>query len=88
MAGVPAAEFRRLLLTKIAPLGFVLGAGMEAFMYATGFWGVATKKEAERRAEKRRLLASLHRHGGHLASEGVAASPLAGTGADGGPKLG
>lgn len=86
MAGVPAAEFRRLLLTRIAPLGFVLGAGMEAFMYATGFWGVATMKEAERRDEKRRLLASLQRHGGQLTGRPVEASPLAAS-EDAGPRL-
>lgn len=60
---------------------------MEAFMYATGFWGVATKKEAERRAEKRRLLASLHRHGGQLTGQSAEASPLASEAADAGPRL-
>ena len=43
---------RTLLLTRVLPLGFVVGAAMEAFMYFTGFWAVATRKEAERRAER------------------------------------
>jgi len=57
--GVPVADLRRLLLGRIIPLGFALGAGMEGFMYMTGFWDVALRKEAERRAEKRELLLSM-----------------------------
>lgn len=41
-----------LLLRRVLPVGFAVGAGMEAFMYATGFWAVATRKEAERRQER------------------------------------
>jgi hypothetical protein len=51
--GVAAADMRRLLLTRIIPIGLILGASMETFMYFTGFWSVATRKEAERREEKR-----------------------------------
>ena len=43
---------RELLLTRVVPIGFAVGAGMEAFMYYTGFWSVATRKEAERRHER------------------------------------
>jgi hypothetical protein len=46
-----SAEVWRLIWTRVAPLGFVLGAGMEGFMYATGFWKTATRKEAERELE-------------------------------------
>ena len=54
--GMPRAEFRRLLWTRIVPAGAVLGASIETFMYFTGFWSVATRKEGERRleAEQRR----------------------------------
>jgi hypothetical protein len=55
------APISRLLWTKIVPLGFLLGAGMETFMYFTGFWNVATKKEAERRAERKDEIAALAR---------------------------
>ncbi len=34
--------------TRVFPIGFAVGAGMEAFMCATGFYKVATRKEAER----------------------------------------
>ena len=35
------------------PAGFILGAGMEAFMYYTGFWSVAKRKAEERDVEAR-----------------------------------
>ena len=38
--------------TRVLPIGFCIGAGMEAFMCATGFYKVATRKEAERRVER------------------------------------
>jgi hypothetical protein len=34
----------------IGGIGFVVGASMEFFMVKTGFYAIATKKEAERRA--------------------------------------
>lgn len=37
---------------------------METFMYFTGFWNVATKKEAERRLEKKAELERLARQQG------------------------
>ena len=49
---------RALLLQRVMPIGFVVGASMEAFMYFTGFWEVATRKEAERRAEREAAAAS------------------------------
>lgn len=48
------ATFRQLVrvsATRIVPVGFIIGAGMEAFMYYTGFWNTALRKEGERRAE-------------------------------------
>jgi hypothetical protein len=42
----------RFAATRVFPLGFAIGAGMEAFMCATGFYKVATRKEAERRVER------------------------------------
>jgi len=49
--GVPAAFLWKVTLTRVVPVGLVIGAAMETFMYYTGFWNVATRKEAERRAE-------------------------------------
>ncbi len=43
----------RLCVTRIMPAGFILGAGMEAFMYYTGFWSVAKRKAEERDVEAR-----------------------------------
>lgn len=54
--GVPFPDLLRVTATRVVPAGFVLGAAMELFMYATGFWGVATRKEAERRLEARDAL--------------------------------
>lgn len=59
--GVPFQELMRITLTRIVPAGFVVGAGIETFMNLTGFYGVATRKAAERQAEvkaARRELAS------------------------------
>lgn len=39
-------------LVRVIPIGFAVGAAMETFMYFTGFYGVATRKEAERRMER------------------------------------
>ena len=41
-----------LLVWRVIPAGLVAGASIEAFMYFTGFWAVATRKEAERREER------------------------------------
>ncbi len=38
-------------LKRIVPLSFFVGAGMETFMYYTGFYDIVTHKEAERRDE-------------------------------------
>ena len=48
----------RRLLSVALPIGFIVGASMEVFMYYTGFWSVATKKAAERRDEERRALSA------------------------------
>jgi hypothetical protein len=39
---------------RIIPIGLLIGAGMEGFMYATGFWKVATKNAAQRAEDSRR----------------------------------
>lgn len=41
-------------LKVVIPVCFVLGAGMELFMIKTNFYGIVTKKEAERRDERAR----------------------------------
>ncbi len=79
--GVPAADLRRLIVTRIVPFGFGLGAFMEAFMYYTGFWSVATKKEAERRAERATQLVEA------LPPAWVARPPAAGPAAAAAPPL-
>lgn len=59
--GVPLEELLRLAATRVAPVGFVVGAAIEGFMNATGFYDVATRKAAERQHEAkaaRRDLAS------------------------------
>lgn len=38
-------------LKRIVPLSFFVGAGIETFMYFTGFYDIVTHKEAERREE-------------------------------------
>ncbi len=70
---------RALLLTRVLPLGFVVGAAMEAFMYFTGFWAVATRKEAERRAEREAAAAAAR-----AARRASAAAAAAGGGSGGG----
>jgi hypothetical protein len=42
----------RFAATRVFPIGFVIGAAMETFMCYTGFYAVATRKEAERRMER------------------------------------
>ena len=42
------ARTRHLAFTRVLPIGFVIGAGMETFMNLTGFYDVALCKEAER----------------------------------------
>lgn len=56
--GVP---FRDLMRTtaRIVPIGLAVGAAFEAFMYYTGFWDVALRKEAERRAARREADAAI-----------------------------
>lgn len=58
-AGVPLRDLLAVTLRRVVPAGLVIGAGMEAFMYYTGFWGVATRKEAERREERKAEIAAL-----------------------------
>lgn len=41
----------RLTVRRIIPFGLVVGAGMETFMYFTGFWKTATKNAGEREQE-------------------------------------
>lgn len=60
---MPLAHLLRLAATRVVPVGLAVGATMEAFMYATGFWGVATRREAERVAERRAALAPPVRDG-------------------------
>ncbi len=48
----------RPILSKIIPLGLVVGASMELFMIKTGFYEIVTKNEAERR-----LAATLQKSG-------------------------
>jgi hypothetical protein len=42
----------RFAVTRVVPVGLAIGASMEAFMCATGFYKVATRKEAERYVER------------------------------------
>ncbi|KAA0163416.1 hypothetical protein FNF31_00593 [Cafeteria roenbergensis] len=51
-AAVPVGR----IMAKMAVVGFLTGVGLEVFMVATGFYGVATRKEAERRVEAREAL--------------------------------
>jgi hypothetical protein len=46
------AHTLRFAATRVAPVGLAIGASMEAFMCATGFYKVATRKEAERYVER------------------------------------
>jgi len=36
------------LALRVSPIAAAIGFGAEVFMYYTGFWKVATRKEAER----------------------------------------
>lgn len=40
-----------LTVRRIIPFGLFVGAGMETFMYYTGFWKTATKNAATRELE-------------------------------------
>ena len=51
MQRLPWSEVLRFAATRLLPLGLATGALMEGFMYATGFWAVALRKERERRDE-------------------------------------
>lgn len=53
---MPGSPIARICFTRIIPAGFVLGASIEAFMYYTGFWGIAIRKAEERDAESRNAL--------------------------------
>lgn len=59
MAGVPLGDLLRVIGLRVVPVGLVLGASMEAFMFYTGFWDVAIRKENERRAERAQNLRAL-----------------------------
>ena len=48
--GVPRVP--RSFYLKLGGACFVLGACMETFMFYTGFWDVALRKEAERHVER------------------------------------
>ena len=43
------------VLKKVVPICFVVGASMELFMIKTGFYEIVTRKEGERREEKRQI---------------------------------
>ena len=45
----PWSEVLRVAATRVVPAGLAVGACMEGFMYVTGFWSVALRKERERR---------------------------------------
>ena len=62
--GMPLADLLRLTFTRVVPVGLAVGAAMEVFMYATGFWSVALRREAERREERRSVLDALSAPGG------------------------
>ena len=76
MSGIPSADLYRLLLQRIIPIGLVLGASMEGFMYFTGFWDVALRKETERREERRQTLETLRSHGAPVVIGGKTGSSL------------
>lgn len=57
--GVPLSDLLRVSVTRVIPFGLAVGAFMETFMFYTGFWGTATRKEAERQAERRATLDAL-----------------------------
>ena len=43
----------RFALTRVIPVGLVVGASMETFMNLTGFYKVAVRKASEREVEYR-----------------------------------
>jgi hypothetical protein len=51
--GIPFKDLLRVTCVRVVPVGFAVGAAMETFMYYTGFWSTATRKQAERNAEAR-----------------------------------
>ncbi len=55
----PADLVWRLTLTRILPAGFLLGVGLETFMYYTDFWATATRKHGEREDERAEALDAL-----------------------------
>lgn len=46
----PVQQFSSGFMAKLAAISFLTGAGIEVFMYCTGFWRSVTRIEAERRA--------------------------------------
>ena len=62
-SGFMSATWRqtfKFAATRVFPIGFAVGAGMEAFMCATGFYKVATRKEAERYIARQEQAAKQH----------------------------
>jgi|LauGreSBDMM110SN_4_FD.fasta_scaffold671012_1 hypothetical protein len=47
------------LAARISPFAVATGFGFETFMYYTGFWKVATRKEAERQQAAQEEVARL-----------------------------
>jgi hypothetical protein len=42
----------RITLTRVIPIGFVVGACMETFMYYTGFWDTVRKNALKKLEEE------------------------------------
>ena len=56
---VPLADVLRTAIFRVAPVGLVVGAAMEAFMNVTGFYEVAKRNEREKlQNNERHLVAS------------------------------
>ena len=70
----PWSDVFRLTL-RITPIAMVVGAGFETFMFFTGFWKVAIRKEAERiaaaEAELSRLRAAARAKRGAAKAPGL-----------------
>lgn len=62
--GVPFPELLAIAGKRVAPVGFVIGASIEAFMVQTGFYKVATRKAAERQHEVKAARRELTAGGG------------------------
>ena len=62
--GVPFNELLSIAFKRVAPVGFVIGAGIEFFMCQTGFYSVATRKAAERQHEAKAARRELSSSGG------------------------